>query len=143
QGVSGLVLSIYTSTGTLVGTSSTSTTLTNGSTPTKITNNFSCVLPAAGTYYIRATSGYGNIGGDLPSYPLTEASGTIRITGHSSGGYRTFNNVQFTRGGSATAPTPSTATVGSTNYVVTQTLNGCVSDQSTIAVNVTGSVGTP
>src|SRR5690606_31674685 len=70
-------------------------------------------------------------------------SGTIRITGHSSGGYRTFNNVQFTRGGSATAPTPSTATVGSTNYVVTQTLNGCVSDQSTIAVNVSGSVGTP
>jgi hypothetical protein len=40
--------------------------------------------------------------------------------------------------GNATAPTPLTATIGSTNYYVTQTVNGCESQRAVIAVNVTG-----
>lgn len=38
--------------------------------------------------------------------------------------------------GSATATTPSTATAGSTNYYVTQTVNGCESPRAVITVNV-------
>ena len=39
--------------------------------------------------------------------------------------------------GNATAPTPSTAVAGTTNYYVSQTINGCESQRSLIAVNVT------
>ncbi|MFZ1370109.1 MAG: alpha-amylase family glycosyl hydrolase [Ferruginibacter sp.] len=40
--------------------------------------------------------------------------------------------------GNATAPTPSTATAGSINYYVSQTVNGCESPRAVIAVNVAG-----
>lgn len=48
-----------------------------------------------------------------------------------------YNNPALT-GGSATAPVPSTATVGSTNYYVTQTntATGCVSEASMITVTI-------
>lgn len=45
--------------------------------------------------------------------------------------------------GSVTAPTPSTATAGSTGYYVTQTVNGCESQRAVIAVNITGLPGLP
>jgi hypothetical protein len=38
--------------------------------------------------------------------------------------------------GSNTAPTPSTATVGTTNHYVSQTVNGCESPRAQITVNV-------
>jgi gliding motility-associated-like protein len=38
--------------------------------------------------------------------------------------------------GNAVAPIPSTATVGTTNYYVTQTVAGCQSDRSNIVVNI-------
>ncbi|HTF82105.1 MAG TPA: glycosyl hydrolase family 8, partial [Cytophagales bacterium] len=41
----------------------------------------------------------------------------------------------------ASAPTPSTATVGSTTYYVTQTLNGCESPRASITVNITSTTG--
>ncbi|MCX6180595.1 MAG: Ig-like domain-containing protein, partial [Bacteroidetes bacterium] len=37
---------------------------------------------------------------------------------------------------SATAPTPSTSSAGTTNYYVSQTINGCESDRKNIVVNV-------
>jgi hypothetical protein len=40
--------------------------------------------------------------------------------------------------GNTTAPTPSTATVGTTNYYVTQTASGCESQRAIIVVNITG-----
>ncbi|MBL7701999.1 MAG: T9SS type A sorting domain-containing protein [Ferruginibacter sp.] len=45
--------------------------------------------------------------------------------------------------GSATAPTPSTAAPGSTNYYVSQTISGCESPRAVIAVNVTGLPAAP
>ena len=45
--------------------------------------------------------------------------------------------------GVATAPTPSTATAGSTNYYVTQTISGCESQRAVIAVNITGLPAAP
>ncbi len=45
--------------------------------------------------------------------------------------------------GSAIAPTPSTATAGTTNYYVTQTANGCESQRAVIVVNVTGLPAVP
>ncbi len=51
-----------------------------------------------------------------------------------------YNNVGLT-GGSGTAPTPSTAAGGTTNYYVTQDNSfGCTSNASSIAVVVTGTV---
>ncbi len=45
--------------------------------------------------------------------------------------------------GSATAPTPSTSTVGSSNYYVSQTINGCEGPRTTITVNITASTAAP
>ncbi|HMT74333.1 MAG TPA: chitobiase/beta-hexosaminidase C-terminal domain-containing protein, partial [Chitinophagaceae bacterium] len=45
--------------------------------------------------------------------------------------------------GSATAPTPSTATPGSTIYYVSQTLNGCEGSRLAITVNVTATPAAP
>ena len=137
QGVTGLRLSLYNSSGTLLANSSTVTTSTNNTaTAVKISNVFNYTIATAGNYTIKASAGYGNIGGDVPSYPVTEPTGTINLTGHTGGGYRTFNNIQFNYNSGSVAPTPSTTTVGTTNYSVTQTVNGCVSPAATIAVVV-------
>lgn len=45
--------------------------------------------------------------------------------------------------GSATAPTPSTATIGTTTYYVSQTINGCESPRATIVVDVGPLAGLP
>ncbi|MFZ1529384.1 MAG: alpha-amylase family glycosyl hydrolase [Ferruginibacter sp.] len=45
--------------------------------------------------------------------------------------------------GSGTAPTPVTSTVGSTNYYVSQTSNGCEGPRATITVNITASTAAP
>lgn len=45
--------------------------------------------------------------------------------------------------GTATAPTPSTANAGTTNFYVTQTLSGCESPRAVIAVNITGLPAAP
>ncbi|MBK8608811.1 MAG: T9SS type A sorting domain-containing protein [Chitinophagaceae bacterium] len=45
--------------------------------------------------------------------------------------------------GSATAPTPSTATVGTTTYYVSQTVNSCESSRLPIVVNVTATTPAP
>ncbi len=45
--------------------------------------------------------------------------------------------------GSATAPTPSTTTVGSVTYYVSQSSNGCESPRASIVVNVTASTPAP
>ena len=45
--------------------------------------------------------------------------------------------------GSAVAPTPSTATVGSTIYYVSQTVTGCESPRASITVNITASTPAP
>jgi hypothetical protein len=45
--------------------------------------------------------------------------------------------------GSTTAPTPSTATVGSTVYYVTQNSNGCESQRAAITVNITSTTPAP
>lgn len=138
QNVTGLVLSIYNSSGSIIATSSTNTTQTIGGSAVKITNNFNYTIAAAGNYSIGFSGGYGNIGADNPSFPITEATGTIKITGVSPAGARFFNNLRFSMNSGSTAPTPSTTTVGSTNYVVTQTVNGCTSAQATITVSVNG-----
>jgi 1,4-alpha-glucan branching enzyme len=45
--------------------------------------------------------------------------------------------------GNATAPTPTTTAVGSTNYYVSQTINGCEGPRALITVNVTTSTPAP
>ena len=136
QNVTGLILSLYNSTGTIIATSSTNTTFTAGASAVKITNTFNFTLATAGNYSIGFSDGYGNIGADNPTFPITESSGTINLTGVTPAGARLLNNLQFSVNTGSTAPTPSTTTVGSTNYVVTQTVNGCTSPQAVITVIV-------
>ena len=136
QAVSGMVLAIYNSSGAVIATSSTTTTLTAGSSTVKISNSFSYTISTAGNYGVGVYAGSGNIGSDNPSFPITELTGTINITGVSVSGSRCFNNIQFTVNNGSIAPTPSTSTTGTTNYFVSQTVNGCVSPQATIAVIV-------
>lgn len=45
--------------------------------------------------------------------------------------------------GNSNAPTPSTASVGSTNYYVSQTVGGCESPRSTIVVDIIAAPATP
>jgi len=135
QAVSGLVLSIYNSAGTVIATSTTNTSTSATAAGLKVTNVFNYTIPTAGNYSIGVSSGMGNIGADNPTFPVTEASGTINVTGTTPAGVRMFNNIQF-NASSAIAPTPSTATAGSKSYYVTQTVNGCLSPAATIVVNV-------
>ncbi|WP_162915353.1 LamG-like jellyroll fold domain-containing protein [Paraflavitalea soli] len=138
QTVTGLVLALFNNAGTVIATSTTTTTQTAGASAIAISNTFNYTITNAGNYSIGVLSGSGVIGSDNPSFPITEPTGTINITGVSTAGARCFNNIQFTtNAGSATAPIPSTATTGSVNYFVTQTVGGCVSAPATITVNVT------
>jgi hypothetical protein len=140
QSVTGLVLSLFNSGGTVIATSSTSTTLSAGASTVRIRNTFNYTITTAGDYSIGLSAGTGNIGYDSPSFPISEASGTVNITGVSVSGVRCFNNIQFAITSSAIAPTPSTTTVGTFNYTVSQTVSGCISPQATIVVNVTAPV---
>lgn len=138
QSVNGLVLSIYNGAGTIIATSSTTTSAAAGASPVKVTSTFNYTITAAGNYSIGVSAGSGNIGYDSPSYPITEASGNMSITGVSSSVYRCFNNILFTASATTVAPVPSTAVAGTIGYDVTQTVDGCTSDPATIAVIVNG-----
>ncbi|MBS1615367.1 MAG: DUF2341 domain-containing protein, partial [Bacteroidetes bacterium] len=142
QTVSGVQLAIFNSSGTAIALSSTFTSQSTSSSSVKVTANFNALLSSAGSYSIGLYSGSGNVGGDAPSFPINESTGTLRVTGKSSS-YRCYNNIQFDAGGSSTAPSPSTSLPGSTNYQVISSLTGCASSYSSIAVNVTDTVGTP
>ncbi|MEO8862452.1 MAG: fibronectin type III domain-containing protein, partial [Ginsengibacter sp.] len=97
QSVSGLVLSMYDNSGTVIATSSTNTTINPGvAAVSKITNTFNYTIATAGNYSIGVSSGTGSIGADNPTFPISEATGTINVTGVSSSGSRCFNNIQFT-----------------------------------------------
>src|SRR5690606_19319874 len=137
QSVTGLVVSLYNSSGTIIATSTTTTTLSANAAPVRISNVFDHTLVTAGDYSIGVSAGTGNVGSDSPTFPLTEPTGIVNVTGVTSAGNRVFNNIQFVTASSATAPTPSTAVTGSFTYFVTQTVSGCTSAHATITVNVT------
>lgn len=111
-----------------------------------VTVSFSgCTLSTAGNYRIGISSGSGNFSTvNNSTYPQTEATGTISITGSGNGTgtscEQMYNNLRFTTVGGLTilpgAPTPSTASAGTQTYSVTQTVNGCTSPAATITVNV-------
>lgn len=137
QSVTGLVVSIYNSGGTVIATSTTTTSLSANAVPIRVNNVFDYTLAAAGNYSIGVSAGTGNVGSDNPTFPITESTGTINITGVTSAGNRVFNDIQFVTASSATAPTPSTSVTGSFTYFVTQTVSGCTSAPASIIVNVT------
>lgn len=140
QTVSGIKLALYNSTGTVVATSNTVTSQSAGASPAIISNIFNYTIATAGNYSIGIYSGTGNVGGDNPVFPITESTGTINVTGVEMSGsapYHCFNNIQFSVANGLTAPIPSTVTAGTTNYTVTQTVNGCTSSPASISVVVT------
>ena len=140
QSVTSLTLGLFDNSGTLLASSSLTKSLNNntGSAVT-VTNPFNYTITAPGNYSIGVLSGSGSIGGDSPSFPITEASGTITVTGANAEGlapYHCFNNIQFTADNRTTTVTPSTLVSDTTTYHVSQTVNGCTSSQSTISVIV-------
>ncbi len=99
----------------------------NNSSPTGNCNSGTCVtppLPAAPT----VTSPI-NYCQNNPASPLSATP--------ASGGTLNWYGTNATGGtSSATAPTPSTATTGTTTYYVSQTVGGCESPRAAIVVNV-------
>lgn len=141
QSTVGLVLGIFNHAGTLVATSSTSSTQGYSATLIKVKNTFNYTFTATGNYSIGIVSGYGNIGYYTPSFPVTEATGTITLTG-TTYGKCCFNNIQF-RAPTTSTPTPSTTVAGTTVYYVTQTNGACTSAPATITVNVNSNSQAP
>jgi len=131
---SGLIISIQDATGATTYASSTSYSGSAGTSDLKVTATFSsCILASAGNYRISITGGNAQMRiVSSPSFPQTESTGSINITGYTTS--QAFTNLQFTIPASSTAPTPSTTTVGSTSFLVTQTVS-CVSPAATIVVN--------
>jgi hypothetical protein len=138
QAANAIVIGLFNSSGTLLATSSTNTTLTAGATAVAVTNTFNYTIATAGDYSIGLVSGLGNMGSDNPTFPITETTGTLTLTGVSTSGARCYNNIKFASNApTSTAPIPATTTVGSTIYQVTQTVGGCTSAAASITVHVT------
>ena len=134
QQVSGLQLVIRNASGTEVGASSTVTSSPSQASQRTITNLFDCTLPTAGTYYIGIKAGSGNVGN--VNFSTTIGNAPLTITGVTNS-RRFFTNIKYTYNESTTsAPTPSTANVGTMKYYVTQTVNGQTSNPAEITVNI-------
>lgn len=73
------------------------------------------------------------------SYCQGAVTSALSASGTSLKWYPTFTGGT----GSSSAPLPSSNTVGSTNYYVSQTLNGCESARATIVVTVVASLAAP
>jgi gliding motility-associated-like protein len=81
------------------------------------------IIPPAATPIVVSPIGYCQ---NATTIPLTATGSNLLWYNNSFGGI-----------GSATPPTPLTTTVGSTNYYVSQTINGCEGARSLIVVNIT------
>ena len=138
-------LAISNSSGTVIATSSTITTFdAPDKYGVKISNIFNYTIATAGTYSIGLVSpgpgipSYGVVGGDTSHpYPITEPTGTINIVGVTPTKAPRCYNIQFTVDkNSTTVPTPPTSLADSTDYEVSQSVNGCISQPATIQVIV-------
>jgi O-glycosyl hydrolase len=118
---------------TQVGTAATYSATTAGSYTVEVTNGGNC----------KATSSATNVTVNAsPSAPTVTATQTYCQNGTATALTATGTGLLWytsaTGGtGSTTAPTPSTAITGATNYYVSQTTTGCESSRSMIAVTVT------
>ena len=69
--------------------------------------------------------------------PVTYCQNAVAVPLTATGTGLLWYTVATGGSGNTTAPTPSTATAGTTNYYVSQTANGCESQRTVIAVNIT------
>ncbi len=137
--------SCTTATGTITVTAPTAAGMTysiDDVTYTNATGVFTNVNP--GTYNVTAKSSSGCISPvksvTVNAQPATPVAPTVTTPviycQNATATPLTATGSNLLWGGSPSAPTPSTATPGTTNYTVTQTANGCVSPQATISVIV-------
>ncbi|MFC4261809.1 gliding motility-associated C-terminal domain-containing protein [Ferruginibacter yonginensis] len=84
-------------------------------------------------------------GGPAPTVttPVTYCQNAIAVPLTATGTNLLWYTTATGGTGSATAPTPSTATAGSTTYYVSQTVSGCESPRAAIVVNVTATPAAP
>ncbi|WP_207426726.1 T9SS type A sorting domain-containing protein [Pedobacter sp. SYSU D00535] len=141
QSASNLQLGIYDANGVLLAASTDIITRSSGSHPQLVSCKFNYCLKTRGVYYIGIVQGNSQFAVNrvAPVYPLADPTGAVVLTDH------TFitnflKHIEFsvTTDETSTAPVPSTKTVGTATYYVTQTANGCVSPPATIQVNVNG-----
>jgi pectate lyase len=119
---------------TQVGTNVSYTANSSGNYTVQVTNPSGCtgqVTSPATTVTVNATPSAPTVGGPV-SYCQNATTTVLTATGTSLLWY----TVSTGGTGSATAPTPSTTTAGTTNYYVSQTLSGCEGSRATIAVTV-------
>ena len=77
------------------------------------------------------------------SSPVSYCQNATAVPLTATGSNLLWYNVATGGTGSATAPTPSTASIGNTNYYVSQTVNGCEGPRATITVTVTATTPAP
>lgn len=77
------------------------------------------------------------------SSPVNYCQGATAVPLTASGSNLLWYTTATGGTGSATAPTPSTSTIGSTNYYVSQTTNGCEGPRATITVTITATTPAP
>lgn len=103
--------------------------LSSGTTTITYRNNLNCTITA--TFTVNAIPSAPTV-----SSPVTLCFGSTASALTATGTSLLWYTVSTGGTGSATAPTPSTASVGLTPYYVSQTLLGCESPRATLAVNV-------
>lgn len=94
-------------------------------------NNNASTTSSTRTITVKAAPNMPTVGGTV-NYEKDESASPLSAIGSSLKWYTSSTGGV----GAATAPTPSTATVGTSSYYVTQTINGCESERALIKVVV-------
>jgi large repetitive protein len=126
---------------TQVGTGVSYTANTSGNYTVQITNPSGCtgqVTSAVTTVTVNAIPSAPTVNGPV-TYCQNATATALTATGTALQWY----SVSSGGTGSATAPTPSTFTAGTTNYYVSQTISGCESGRATLAVTVNAAPSAP
>jgi len=134
------IIGIYNNSGVLL--TSTAFIMPASTSNIKYTVPFNYLITTAGDYSLRFTpnsgpGSFGNIISTLNSSSNVNINGNFDYSRNQSTSINIYNNLQFTYNNQSTIPpTPSTTTVGSTTYYVTQSNGSCTSGMATIEVNV-------
>ncbi len=98
-------------------------------------NNNAVTTSAARTITIKAAPNKPTVEGTV-NYEKDETASPLSAVGTSLKWYTSSTGGT----GSSSAPTPSTSSIGSTNYYVTQTIDGCESERAIITVTVSAPI---
>lgn len=109
--ISGLVVDIVNASNTVIGSSAAMSYNNGTGSPYQLTVPLNVTLPTIGNYKMifRYATGSGVIRVESPTFPITEGTSTINITGSNDDGRNYFRNIQFSAGSNPCARVPVTA----------------------------------